>query len=195
MILAGLRPISLFLQNYYRASGYNRIMGTREIKLSGFNNYSTIVDEEDYRTLRLWEDKWYPIIGRKTTYAYSHKNGKTVYLHRFIMGCVNSPRSVFVDHIDHNGLNNSRTNLRTTDNRGNQRNSLKRLSAKKTSTYKGVYKRSYNKSNPWRATIFLSGKSKHLGCYRTEIEAARSYNQAAIELFGPQALINDLSDL
>lgn len=155
---------------------------------------SATVDEEDNRTFHLSDYKWSAIIGRNTTYVASKKNGKTIYLHRLIMGLLDSPRSVFVDHIDHNGLNNSRVNLRVTDNSRNQGNARKRLSAKTSSTYKGVCFSSDNKTNPWRAIIMLSGKSKHLGYYRTQKEAAWAYNQAAIELFGPYAHLNDLSD-
>jgi len=170
-------------------------MSVITINLSGPAQLSAIVSEEDYRTLKLWDYKWYPIIGHGTTYAKADKNGKTIYLHRLIMGCADKPRSVFVDHIDRNGLNNYRTNLRMTDNSGNNANTPKRLSAKHTSSYKGVsWIGSHNKSNPWVARIALSGKEKHLGCYRTQEDAARSYNQAAIELFGPMAFLNVLPD-
>ena len=166
---------------------------------------SAIVDEEDYRTLDLGSYKWYRLLGPHTTYAKAHKNGKTIYLHRLIMGLVDAPRSEYVDHIDGNGLNNSRTNLRKTDNRGNQRNQTKHLSATSTSTYKGVcYRSGKYRTKPWMANITLSdkrplgadkkvrGKQKYLGCYQTEIEAATAYNQAAIELFGPSAHQNDI---
>ena len=163
---------------------------TREIKLSGDNNLFTIVDEDDYRTLRLWDYKWFRIIGRTTTYVASKKNGKTIYLHRLIMGLQNAPGSVYVDHIDHNGLNNYKTNLRATDNTGNQRNAHKRISARNSSTYKGITRHPDNKMNPWMARIYLSGKRKYLGCYKTEEEAALSYNKAAIEYFGDMAYLN-----
>jgi hypothetical protein len=174
-------------------------MGIREIRLIGPNELSVIVDEEDYRTLKLGFYKWYPIIGRTTTYAMSKKNRKTIYLHRLILGLENAPRSVFVDHRDHNGLNNSRTNLRVTDNRGNQRNSRKSLSAKTFSSYKGVSCKPYKKLKKWLANITLpdvsrGGKKKYLGYYRTEVEAARAYNEAAKQLFGPMAFLNELPD-
>lgn len=86
-------------------------MGTREIKLSGLNNYFTIVDEKDYWTLRLSEYRFHPVIGRNTIYVTTSKNGKEIKLHRIIMGLVDAPRSVMVDHIDGNGLNNSRDNF------------------------------------------------------------------------------------
>lgn len=165
---------------------------TRKMRVIGPNyELSTIVDEEDYQTLRLWEYKWHRLIGRYTTYVVANTNGRTIGLHRIIMGTENSPRSVFVDHIDRNGLNNSRTNLRITDNSGNQGNRPKRLSAKNTSTYKGVCRDAYcYRSKPWHAQITLSGKTKNLGRYRTQEEAALAYNKAAIEVFGPLAHLN-----
>lgn len=165
-------------------------MGTIEIRLSGPLGLSAIVDEEDYRTFNLGSCTWRAHIIRRQTYVVTDKNGKRIYLHRLIMGLLDAPRSVMVDHKDHNGLNNYRTNLRVTDNSGNQHNKRKSLSAKCTSTYKGVSKASHNKSNPWEAYIRLSDKRKHLGYYRTQEDAARSYNQAATELFGPMAHLN-----
>jgi len=161
------------------------------IKLNGHNNYSTIVDEDDYRTFHLSDYKWYPNISKSgTVYARAKKNGKRVSLHRLILGLEDGPTSVFVDHKDHNGLNNSRTNIRMTDNKGNQANSLKQLLIKTSSSYKGVSLDRNNKTNRWRARIMLSGEQKNLGHYRTEIEAATAYNKAAIELFGPMACLN-----
>jgi len=174
-----------------------------EIRLGGRKGLSTLVDDEDYRTFNLGSYKWNPIIGRNTTYAKTYKKGGIIYLHRLIMGLETAPRSVYVDHIDGNGLNNSRTNLRVTDNKGNQANYRKRLSAKTSSTYKGVcWNGSNNKLKPWQAYITLSerrisktdnksrGKQKALGYYRTEKEAALSYNKAAIEYFGNMASLN-----
>jgi len=166
-------------------------MGTMEIKLSGNNNLSTIVDEEDYWTFRLSDYRWLPTTnGSRAVYVRANKNGKQIILHRLIMGLLDSPRSVFVDHKDHNGLNNSRTNLRVTNNMGNQRNARKQLSAKNTSTHKGVSFDRNKKTNPWRAGIMLSGKAKYLGHYRTQEEAARSYNEAATKYYGTMAYLN-----
>jgi len=169
----------------------------REIRVigrKGAYELSVYVDEEDYQTLKLWDYGLSKIIGRNTTFIQTYKNGKRSSLHRLIMGLADAPRSVYVDHIDGNGLNNYRTNLRVTDNSGNQRNRRKHLSDKYTSSYKGVHFRSYNKIENWVAQIRLSGKTRHIGYYRTEIEAARAYNEAAKQLFGPMALLNELPD-
>ena len=163
----------------------------RTIKIIGRNyELSVLVDENDYQTLNLGSYKWHRVIGQATTYVATSNKGKTLYLHRLITGLENASRSIYVDHIDHNGLNNSRDNLRITDNKGNQQNQRKHLSDQNHSCYKGVTKHSYNKSNPWIAHITLSGKIKHLGNYRTEEEAALSYNRAAIEHFGSMANLN-----
>ncbi len=156
----------------------------KRIALSGGKAYA-IVDDEDYRTLSA--HTWYVIIGRNTTYAKTHIGGKTIYMHRVIMGLVDAPRKVYVDHINGNGLHNYRTNLRISDNQNNQRNRQKHSDA--DSRYKGVLKTDSN-INPWKASITLSGHDKYLGIYRTEEEAARAYNKAALEHFGEHARLN-----
>ena len=158
-------------------------------------NLVAFVDDADYQTLHLSDYKWHRIIGRKTTYAAAYINGKQTYLHRLIMGVSDGPKTDIVDHIDGDGLHNYRANLRLTDNAGNARNTTKSLSGNFTSSYKGVYYNfAYNNEKPWQAHIKLpdGGKLKKLGCYRTEYEAAWSYNDAAEELFGPMASLNVL---
>jgi len=165
----------------------------REMKVCGRDyEVTTFVDEEDYWRLRLWEYSWSRIPGYKTTYIITYKKDKNVYLHRLIMGVVNSPCFVYVDHIDHNGLNNSKNNLRITNNSGNSRNCHKTL-LKTSSRYKGVSRHTiHSKLKPWQACIRIDGKNKYLGSFRTEKEAAKAYNEAVIELcdFG---ILNDLS--
>jgi len=165
-----------------------------EIILGGSKGLSTFVDDEDYRTFDLGSYNWSPQISRHSTvYVKAHKNNKTILLHRLILGLLDSPRFILVDHIDHNGLNNCKDNLRVTDNSGNNANSRKRLS-ETSSLYKGVTRHSNNKSKPWETRITLSGKRKYLGYYRTQEEAATAYNKAAIELFGTMAFLNILPD-
>jgi len=165
----------------------------REMKVYGRDyEVTTLVDEEDYQRLRLWEYHWHRHVGGKTAYVRTCRKRKTIHLHRLILGLLDAPRSVFVDHIDGDGLNNCKNNLRITDNRGNQRNRRKQLS-ETSSLYKGVGKHTHNKLKPWEARIYSSGKRKYLGYYQTEMEAAQAYNKAATELFGPMACLNDLS--
>lgn len=151
---------------------------------------SVFVDETDYQHFRLWEYRWCRYVGKTNiTYARTTKDDKKIFLHRLIVGLLDSPRSVCVDHIDHNGLNNVRSNLRITDQRGNNRNKRKSLT-KTSSCFKGVTWVKIE-SNPWWARIQMPERiNKSLGYYPTEVEAAQAYNEAATELFGEFACLN-----
>ena len=100
-------------------------------------------------------------------------------MHRVITGYP------LVDHINGDGLDNRRANLRAataTQNNQNRRPSLSR------SGFKGVTKSS--KSNGWYARIRVNGKLIHLGCYPDPTSAARAYDAAALEHFGEFAWPN-----
>lgn len=97
-----------------------------------------------------------------------------------------------VDHVNHNGLDNRRTNLRSGaqwQNRGNARKpKINRLGGVTSSGYKGVSRQSGR--NRWRATIRSNSASMNLGSFVDEIEAARAYDRAALEVFGTFACLN-----
>lgn len=93
--------------------------------------------------------------------------------------------SEVVDHIDGDGLNNSRSNLRLATRHENARNRTANLNG---SGYKGV---SWNKNHgAWSARIFLSGKNRHLGYFTSIAAAAAAYDIAASEAFGEFARLN-----
>jgi hypothetical protein len=84
------------------------------------------------------------------------------------------------DHTDGNGLNNTRDNMRDASHSQNGANTPKRAGT--TSRFKGV---SWHKnSGKWIAVIQIDGKSKYLGLYTDEIEAALAYDRAARQIFG-----------
>ncbi|MGA1567624.1 MAG: AP2 domain-containing protein [Methylophilaceae bacterium] len=107
-------------------------------------------------------------------------------LHRTIL---NPSKEKIIDHIDHNGLNNRRENLRictVTQNAANQRK------RKGSSNFKGVY---WNKRDQvWRAGIGYKGKDLHLGHFKDELEAAKAYDKAAKDLWGEFANLNFEND-
>ena len=94
-------------------------------------------------------------------------------MHREILG-LTDPK-IQGDHIDGNGLNNQRYNLRTATHTQNQRN--RKNFIKGTSKYKGV---SLNKKNKkWIVRIRNGGKQIYLGHFLDEIEAAKKYDEMA----------------
>ena len=106
------------------------------------------------------------------------RSGDGVYLHQRLMGMEKG-----VDHINGDGLDNRRKNLRSCSAQQNVANRRKSLG--KSSRFKGVCK--YRTG--WRAVI-RHGKPIWLGVYSTEVEAAKVYDAAATELFGEFALTN-----
>ena len=141
-----------------------------------------IVDDDDYDEINQFN--WcfshgyamraVTILGKRTTQQ----------MHRIITNC---PADMDVDHINHDKLDNRKSNLRVCSTSENGRNQKVRTYAK-SSVYKGV---SFNKhAGKWRANIRLDNKLKSLGYFTNEIDAAIAYNNAAIELHGEFALLN-----
>lgn len=142
-----------------------------------------IVDDEDFDFLSKY--KWQSFAAKKTFYATAHINGKTVYMHRMIMGVLNTKK--IIDHIDHDGLNNCRYNLRAATYSQNNMNTLHRRRKNPTSKYKGVHWDSITKK--WRAGIM----HRKIGRFVNEVDAAIAYNERAFELFGEFACLNEVA--
>jgi hypothetical protein len=91
------------------------------------------------------------------------------------------------DHVNGDGLDNQRHNLRPCTQSQNNRNQKPTLGC--ASPYKGVARRS--REDPrWRAIISMDGKHRILGMFDDEISAALAYDAAARELFGSYARTN-----
>jgi hypothetical protein len=157
--------------------------------------YTTTIDECDSDLSAI---NWAVRIcrsGLKHAFRHRRQQGKrlTVYLHRVIMGRVlgrDLDSSEIVDHVDGNGLNNTRANLRLASHSQNLFNRGKASS--NTSGYKGVY---WCKSTQrWSASISVDNKYIWLGRFDSKHEAARAFNRAALEYHGDFARLNIIEE-
>ena len=105
-------------------------------------------------------------------------------MHRIIM---NPPPHLYIDHINHNTLDNRKTNLRFATPAQNTRNA--RYPKKNTSSkYRGVW---FNKqTKKWRSQISINRKRKQIGYFKNEIDAAKAYDQAAKKYYQDFAVLN-----
>lgn len=153
---------------------------TKEIVLS--NGTVALVDDADYAELSAY--RWHQDGNRA-----SRSNGKnrTLKMHRQIMGEQADGREV--DHINGNGLDNRRCNLRLCTHAENTRNGSKHRDGL-SSTYKGVT----NRYGKWQAMIRTNNKGQYLGMFTSPEDAARAYDAKARELFGEFARLNFAED-
>lgn len=143
----------------------------------------TLVDTADLNIVAPY--KWYCSNGYAIASIWTADgNCRRIYLHRLVLGLAD-PR-IHADHINGDGLDNRRTNLRRATRHQNMANQT--LSRRNTSGYKGVSK--YPRTPAYRATITANGKRRHLGFFATPEAAARAYDRAAVELHGEYARTN-----
>lgn len=164
----------------------------KEIPLT--QNKVAIIDDDDLELISQY--KWFAVNNNgRGFYAVSSMKGKArIRMHRLIMGVTD--QITFVDHRNHNGLDNRKNNLRICSQQENQRNRQSNKSS--TSKFVGVSK-VVNKKNGkqypyWMAQIKHLGKSKCLGVFPFtsdgEIEAARRRDAEALILHGEFANLN-----
>lgn len=139
-----------------------------------------IVDADDYEKLSQY--KWHVSGKGDMLYACRTENRRTIMMHRQIL---NAPADMHCDHINHNGLDNRKANLRLCTP---QQNACNRRPLECTSKYKGVHWDSL--SRKWRAEIRHNGQKIHIGYFDYELDAAIAYDDYAIELFGEFAYLN-----
>jgi len=139
----------------------------------------------DYLSSYKWHVKTYDgkVFYAATKVTFSRGSSMSVAMHQIILG---KPIKGFtIDHVDGNGLNNQRRNLRTCTYSENMRNSRTPISNK--SGFKGV-RQGWN--SRWRADICINSKMLFVGSFKTKIEAAKAYNEAAIKYHGEFAKLN-----
>ena len=124
-----------------------------------------IVDDDDYPCLI--KLKWCVAKDGNTFYAVSRIKQKTIRMHRYILN-LKKGEGPHVDHINHNGLDNRKSNLRTCTSRENQLNQKRKCSGA-----------TFNKAaRKWKAQIKTNGKRVYLGLYKKREDAEMIYDIA-----------------
>jgi len=148
------------------------------------NGEFAIIDKADMEIVNKYH--WFSYNAKCTFYANTHEivNGKrsVLSMHCLLMG---KPDGKMVDHIDGNGLNNRRSNLRYVTNGQNKMNSRPARNGKVG--FKGVFKVWTGK---YTSQICVNGQQIHLGTFIDSVDAAKAYDKAAIEYHGEFALTN-----
>ena len=149
----------------------------KEIELT--QGQVALVDDEDYERLSQWK-LWCALKRGRTFYAGrsgTRKNGKryVIHMHREILRL--QPGDGEVDHINHNGLDNRRSNLRVVSHKINSRNRRKHKC--NTSGYNGVVWE--KKSKKWRARIDMDRKNIHLGLFNNIDDAVKARAKGELE--------------
>ena len=156
---------------------------TKEIPLT--RGKVAIVDDEYYSLVSPF--KWSAAVRRSAKserwYAVRTVDKKVILMHRLILGITSELQC---DHINGDGLDNRRSNLRIATNTQNQMNRQKQPRC--SSQFKGVCWDKNRKK--WIVLIMVNQKSIHLGRYKDEVEAAKAYDEAAKILFRKYANLN-----
>lgn len=147
----------------------------------------TMIDPLDFGMVAHWS--WRLKVKKGGRYAVHRvkregsRPGRVISLHRHLLGLVDP--LVQVDHINGDGLDNRRCNIRVVTN---QQNSWNMRPKNPASGFKGV---DYHRGR-WRSRIRLAVGRIELGHYRTAEDAARAYDEAALKHFGEFALTNEM---
>lgn len=170
------------------------------IKIKLTQGFYAVIDKEDLDKVSKFN--WFAVKSRRAIYAATHgENRETIKMHRVIMGLTES--KLICDHIDHDGLNNRKQNLRVCTNSENVKNTTSRKNT--SSKYLGVCYRPVRKrklkngdysineyTKKWVSQIQCNGKKFFIGRFLEEEQAAIAYNKIAFEKFGEFANLNIL---
>lgn len=143
--------------------------------------YEAVIDADDVPLIE--GRNWCAHIKRRkdgsimTAYAICYVNGRKVWMHRILRDI---PPGMMCDHVDGNGLNNRRNNLRQATLTQNNRNARVRVDS--LSGVKGIAWR--ERYQAWEARIKVNGKTKHIGTFKSLADAKEATFNARVDLHG-----------
>lgn len=135
-----------------------------------------LIDLEDVDKVK--EYKWH------ISHGYVRSTTANMFLHRLVMDC---PEEMVIDHINHDTLDNRKSNLRVCTKQQNNMN--KSFMSNNTSGYIGVHWA--NREKKWISKIIYKGKEIHLGYFNIKEDAIQARINAEIEYFGEYRNINE----
>jgi hypothetical protein len=148
------------------------------------NGHFALIDKTDENLVRT--KIWY-----STSKGYARNSETTapgkvrsVLMHRWLLGLSGTSE---VDHRNRIKWDNRRANLRIANDHQTRGNSPRQKN-KRSSRFKGVYRC----GKRWKVVVGINSIVKHLGCFATEHEAARAYNEWARNYFGEFAYLNPI---
>jgi len=151
----------------------------------GMHSKTALIDEEDLTLVKGF--RWSVLVGSNKV-SYVQCGVKGLPLHRFILGAHGVDlNGLDVDHVNHNGPDNRKCNLRPATRAQNNRNGRPQ---KSITSYRGVTYRARAKDKHYFAKIRVDGKCYSLGGHATPEAAAIAYNRAAREYHGEFACLN-----
>lgn len=143
-----------------------------------------LVDDEDYRLLK--DFRWHAALNKGNWYARTSRNGRgSVGMHSIILWCPQN-NGLVIDHINGNGLDNRRKNLRVCTTQANGMN--RKVSKKNKFGISGVRKVEKKITKRyWRAEIVFNGERIDLGAFRTKADAIKARKEAEKKYYGEYA--------
>lgn len=152
-----------------------------------------LIDDADHEFLSQWNwcayvnrsGNWYARCSLYLGGGRKNSKRKTLHMHRLLLGLPDDPK-IRTDHIDGNGLNNQRHNLRPATPTQNGANMRSRKNS--ASKYVGVsWKKGLNK---WQAEVKHGKERYYAGVFHNEEEAAKARDIVAKKIYGEYAHLN-----